>query len=1337
MATSKFDEGIEITLPEDLHVTSLQAPATRRSRKLNTSGSVPMPTNSGETHNNDLILDSLEKSGMELMREVEIEPVPQSGTRRMRSASASSTAEFNVDLAQSEEAVILLEQDGMYLWKYASEARIIPSMRRRGAGLETTQKRVVFLVEIASPAETDTDERHRSILGKVKDFAWGKVKVYVLKFVAGATVELARKRLEKNVSRGIVHIKSASPGEWQVISGLQELKLPTDRAPKIFLFVHGTFSSTVGAFGIFGGTPWGKSFLDSALKTYDAVIGFNHATLSEDPLQNAQQLLDAFQDTSWVIPPQLDVIAHSRGGLVIRCLIEKLLPQTDFQATFNKVIFVACTNGGTLLAEPANWESLVNLYTNLAAGACRVIGLISPQSKIVTLVLDDVIQSIGSFIKFCADSAITDRLIPGLSAMEPDGEFIKDINLSQTNQPTIENSYYCAITSVFKPRLTGEHEPHELPKRFLSLLRGKFIGQLMKEANDLVVDTESMSTIDLQIGNFIKERYDFEENPQVYHTNYFTRPEVANALVRWLRLAPVQPGEKKDGGMESERKTRSTKGAETYTVQPPSPITPLPAGVAGNIILPPVVDTDIITINATASVESLKAEIAKNAPSYVVVRRSYQGQDLNYAFKGEEAFKIINTQNNTSVTDAFNLHEYDASGTQKVGEDFKMKEHKRGMLTTSRNVILMDNIPVGVVPEKKEVPGALDLAVMAQMVLNPGNDEERMAVRRSMPTFTESVEADYSPETASEESPTTVTLGNPSRRGWRTRMEDLLEVITDTEESPSPASVGIPSPAPEPRSASVGNPTFGSSNPLAGSIFPGGLKSPTASKVTCYFRAEMDAEVVIKRATTVAVTISREILEKIHNAGSATANAKVSLEKKILIRVIAKSNFIVDDESDGRTEIDVPPLNQPQELYFDLRATEEGEGEIWVLIRQAQMSVAKLILKPKVVISRSLTAEKVTAERITSDPKPLYKPLHQLGIEEYKTEEGFIYKYDIYSEGLKIKRQFKSKPILGNRENYVANLYKQIEDRWISSGKDEDNFAQELRAFGADLFDELIPAEMQKILWERRKDFDSIQVESSEPFIPWELVHLRDPDENGMPDETLFLAQMGLIRWLEGAGKDGWPPDKIKIRKGSVRYVIPKYPHPDYKLPEAEKEEEFLKEQFAAIAVDPESGEVRNMISKPGKFDLLHFACHGVAESGSINEASLLMQGRVEDEKYVIDSLSATVTAKFSNLQSKDNDPMVVLNACQAGRAGYKLTGIGGFANAFLSGGAGAFIGTLWSVGDSPARTFTETLYTTLTDKGKNLSEATIEARNAAKKAGEATWLAYVVYGHPHLRIIQ
>jgi CHAT domain-containing protein len=73
---------------------------------------------------------------------------------------------------------------------------------------------------------------------------------------------------------------------------------------------------------------------------------------------------------------------------------------------------------------------------------------------------------------------------------------------------------------------------------------------------------------------------------------------------------------------------------------------------------------------------------------------------------------------------------------------------------------------------------------------------------------------------------------------------------------------------------------------------------------------------------------------------------------------------------------------------------------------------------------------------------------------------------------------------------------------------------------------------------------------------------------------------------------------------------------------------------------------------------------------------------------------------------------------------------MGGFAKAFLSRKAGAFVGTLWSVGDAPARNFTESFYQVLLD-GHTTAKAARIARSNAKTAVDPTWLAYAVYAHP------
>jgi CHAT domain-containing protein len=275
-----------------------------------------------------------------------------------------------------------------------------------------------------------------------------------------------------------------------------------------------------------------------------------------------------------------------------------------------------------------------------------------------------------------------------------------------------------------------------------------------------------------------------------------------------------------------------------------------------------------------------------------------------------------------------------------------------------------------------------------------------------------------------------------------------------------------------------------------------------------------------------------------------------------------------------------------------------------------------------------------------------------------------------------------------------------------------------------------VPDKIQKALWQHRDEIDNIMVIAEEPFIPWEVVHIVEPGKP-LGEGTRFLGELGLVRWLH---KAGWPKESIPIGKGRAYYLIPNY-SPPYDLPQTCEEAKYLRETFDAQAVEPTSAAVRKLLSTPDAFDLLHFAGHGEAENDNNRDASLLLQVRFEEGNRVKDTFSATTAMAFSNLRRNGQPgPMIVLNACQVGQASYKLTGTGGFAEAFLTRGASVFVGALWSIGDAPARIFTEEFYSQIKDKKVNIAEATKNARAKAKMEGEATWLAYVVYGHPQAK---
>jgi hypothetical protein len=383
------------------------------------------------------------------------------------------------------------------------------------------------------PARRST--RTRPALGPFGDFVVGRVKAYVLtfasRFVPGALMAF----LERDVHPGLVLMTGTEVKDWTHVDTLAQVKLPAGRPAKILLFIHGTFSNTAGSYGVLTATAPGQQFLTTAGGAYDAVLGFDHRTLSRDPLENALDLLARLSARQLDIAPMIDIISYSRGGLVGRSLIEYVLPSSTWHADIGTVVFVGATNAGTPLAEPDNWKDFVDLYTNLAVATARSVGFATGTAPAAEIV-NGLVSGIGAFVKYLVVASVTDRRIPGLAAMEPDGPFITGINQTQPGQPVAGTPWY-AVSSDFEVTLVDDHhEPPELPRELVSKLADGLVDQLMGTQNDLVVDTASMASVDLPAGGgFIKDSLDFGTNGVVYHLNYFVQPQVCQALTDWLR----------------------------------------------------------------------------------------------------------------------------------------------------------------------------------------------------------------------------------------------------------------------------------------------------------------------------------------------------------------------------------------------------------------------------------------------------------------------------------------------------------------------------------------------------------------------------------------------------------------------------------------------------------------------------------------------------------------------------------------------------------------------------------------------------------------------------------
>lgn len=451
--------------------------------------------------------------------------------------------EMNIDLSlpDGESAVVLIEQDGRYEWHYPSRRKDIPPGTRGSRSAEETTSasvsQVSFTIPIGDdselPPDSGTSRGHR---GPVTNFIKGKITGIILKFVARKSIGALTRRLERGVRQGLVVVNSNDDATlWKHHANLPIETLSGKRGRRrILLLVHGTFSSTLGSFGALSTHAEGQAMLQGALEHYDLVVGHDHHTLSDTPENNAEAILDSLlpliADGQTL---EIDAISFSRGGLVFRYLSEVLIPDAGVPIVCGKAIFVACTNAGTELANDENWTRLVDCYTNMIAGATRLIGL-APGAALPSLILRQGIKAIGSMVSYIAQDGISNNAVPGVAAMEPMGDFVTAMNRLPTHRtlPAVQASY--VIASNFEP---DGSDAFGLAKTLGLKVADGFVDELMGLDNDLVVNNTSMFVIDPMPAATMTASRQLEANGRIFHTVYFHQPMVASTCSDWLGIA--------------------------------------------------------------------------------------------------------------------------------------------------------------------------------------------------------------------------------------------------------------------------------------------------------------------------------------------------------------------------------------------------------------------------------------------------------------------------------------------------------------------------------------------------------------------------------------------------------------------------------------------------------------------------------------------------------------------------------------------------------------------------------------------------------------------------------
>lgn len=261
------------------------------------------------------------------------------------------------------------------------------------------------------------------------------------------------------------------------------------------VLVHGTFSTGQSSF---------SGLSQDFRRLHDLyggrVVVFDHPTIHVSPQDNARWLAKQLPTDRRLA---FDLLAHSRGGLVAR-EIGRTLPA----GSVNRMVQVASPNAGTALCSPQRIGLLLEVVTNLAGFLPE-----SPVSAVLEATLELVKQvSIGAF-----------RGLPGLTAMDPDGAALAELN--KADAP----GFAChAIVTDYEPAASAS-----LVEKTLDVTVDLVFGA----ANDLVVPTEGMSRAGrFSVGDPFHATAGAGER-SVAHTSYFGAAGVRAEIARCLGLA--------------------------------------------------------------------------------------------------------------------------------------------------------------------------------------------------------------------------------------------------------------------------------------------------------------------------------------------------------------------------------------------------------------------------------------------------------------------------------------------------------------------------------------------------------------------------------------------------------------------------------------------------------------------------------------------------------------------------------------------------------------------------------------------------------------------------------
>lgn len=437
----------------------------------------------------DPLETALRKTEVESQETIELSAtsetaVGEATTRSLSHARAPIEVEVPAPQPDQGQLVLYRSESGVTTWHLSRATR---------AGEMRTY--VIRPIVASPPAESRT----RGVVGAVVKAV---LKVLVFPLVDPLIGRITHDFVAKWEKRNRPHrIRTFTPENYRDPQGspLEARDWAALSGSRALLLVHGTFSRTDAAFG-----DLPPDYVRTIFQKYERrVISFDHPTLSEDPRGNAEWFVRALPDGTSL---ELDIVCHSRGGIVSRVLAERQneLSIGGRTVAVRKAIFVGTPNAGTVLTDTNHVGDFLDSYTNALT--------FFPSTGVT-----DVLEAIVTVLKQFAVTAV--KSLPGLQSMLPGGDFLRGVNQGEK-----DDKRYFALASNFEPADAG----------LKAYAHDSLMDAVFKADNDLVVPTAGVYE-ENGSGFFpIDEKHVFSASDGIAHTGFFADGSARTKILDWL-----------------------------------------------------------------------------------------------------------------------------------------------------------------------------------------------------------------------------------------------------------------------------------------------------------------------------------------------------------------------------------------------------------------------------------------------------------------------------------------------------------------------------------------------------------------------------------------------------------------------------------------------------------------------------------------------------------------------------------------------------------------------------------------------------------------------------------